>query len=121
MIRNEFDNGNFTLTDPQNSEMIVSYEVMLNGDPNIKVKIEEGKPVIDLDIKLSADLLAVQNRVSYEKPELKVMLEADLSNYVLLNVEKLINKCIDLNVDVFDFGDYDARGLLTIEKFEKIM
>jgi hypothetical protein len=73
---------------------------------------------IHLRVHLNADILAVQSRIGYEKPELKTLLEKEFQKAVKFGMENVIKKCQSLNADVFLFGDHATRNFLTIIDLE---
>jgi spore germination protein KC len=118
MARGEFDRGFFTMQDPQRPELIIPLDVKGPTEPEVKVTFDGVKPVIHLKVHLNADILAVQSRINYEEPELKVLLENVFQQIVRDGIEKVIEKCQKLDTDVFLFGDNATRNFLTINDLE---
>lgn len=118
MARGEFERGFFTMQDPQKPELIIPLDVKGPTEPELRITFDGAKPVIYLKIYLNADILAIQSRISYEKPELKVLLENQFQQIVRDGIEKTIKKCQSLNADVFLFGDNARKSFLTINDLE---
>lgn len=118
MARGEFERGFFTMQDPQKPELIIPLDVKGPTEPEVRVTFDKAKPIIYLKVHLNADLLAVQSRINYEKPELKELLESAFQQIVKGGIEKVIRKCQGLNVDVFMFGDNAKKNFLTISDLE---
>lgn len=118
MVRGDFERGDFTMQDPKKPEVIIPLDVKSAAEPEIKVAFADSKPVIHVKIRLNADLLAVQSMINYEQPELKSLLEETFKQSVVEGVNKVIEKCQGLNLDVFLFGEYAARSFLTIGELE---
>jgi len=118
MARGEFERGFFTMQDPQKPELIIPLDVKGSKKPEVRVTFDGAKPVIYLKVHLNADLLAVQSRIDYEKPELKILLEKEFQQIIKEGLEKVIAKCQGLNADVFLFGDNATKNFLTINDLE---
>lgn len=119
ILRDEFERAFVNLEDPLNPNYAVPLDVTVREKPSIKVSFKDGKPVIDVDLKLDADILAIQSNYYYENPTNKKVLEEACANMILDEVEKLVTKCRDLGVDPFKFGEYASRQFLTIQELEK--
>jgi len=119
MARNQFRRGFFTIPDPENPELIVPLDVRAARKRKVTVKLEGDKPVITLKIQLEGDLLAVQSGINYENKKLKPVLEKAFEQYIKNGMDKLIEKCQRLNVDIFKFGGIAARQFATIEEWEQ--
>ena len=119
ILRGEFERAFVNIEDPANPDYAIPLDVTVREQPKIKVNIKNGKPVITVDIKLDADILAIQSHVYYENPVNKKVLEEACANRMLDEVEKLIVKCRDLGVDPFKFGEYASRQFLTIQELEE--
>jgi len=118
MVRGEFERGFFTIQDPQKPELVISLDIRSSREPEIKVTCDGSKPIIRLNVLLDGDLLAVQSGINYEKPEHKQLLEQAFQQIVKDGIEKLNDKCKDLNTDALLFGDYAAKNFLTINDWE---
>ena len=118
LARGEFERGFFTIQDPQKPELVISLDIRSSREPEIKVTCDGSKPIIRLNVLLDGDLLAVQSGIDYEKPEHKELLEQAFRQIVKDGIEKLINKCKDLNTDALLFGDYAVKNFLTINDWE---
>lgn len=118
MARGEFERGFFTVQDPQKPELVITLDVKGPTTPEVRVTFDGAKPIIYLKIYLNADILAVQSRAKYEKPELKALLEKTFQQIVKSGIEKVIQKCQGINTDVFMFGDNAKKNFLTINSLE---
>ncbi|EGD49582.1 LOW QUALITY PROTEIN: germination protein, Ger(x)C family [Ruminiclostridium papyrosolvens DSM 2782] len=117
--KGDFKNGFFTIPDPKNPGLAIALDVRQTRKPNVKIKFEEGKPVINLKLQLEGDILAIQSRVNYESTELKPLLESAFEQYLKNGLDSLIEKCKNLKVDVFNFGDTAIMQFGTIQEWEK--
>ncbi|HHW31087.1 MAG TPA: Ger(x)C family spore germination protein [Clostridiaceae bacterium] len=119
MARDQFQRGFFTIPDPKNPDLIVPLDVRAARKRKVMIKLEGDKPVIDLKIQLEGDLLAVQSGINYESKELKPVLEKAFEQYIKNGLDNLVEKCQQLNADVFLFGGIAARQFATIEEWER--
>lgn len=118
MVRGDFKRGFFTMQDPKKPEVIIPLDVKSAAQPEIKVTLANSKPVIHVKVYLNADLLAVQSRINYEQPELKPLLEEKFTQSVVEGIYKVIEKCQQLNSDIFRFGGHASKNFLTIDELE---
>lgn len=118
MARGEFKRGYFTMRDPGKAELIVALNVRQEEKPKVKVIIGEEGPIIELIISLDLDLLSIQSEIKYDIPPLKSVLEERFAEDVKHGVESVINRCQDLEVDVFLFGTQAVKRFKTIDQLE---
>jgi len=118
MARGEFKRGCFTIPDPKRPELIIPIEVYMTDKPERKINLEGESPEIDLTVKLEGDILAIQSRLEYEKGELKKELENACAQYIQEELDRTIQKCRNLGVDVFRFADTAIWQFPTIQDWE---
>lgn len=115
----EFRMGFFTMKDPMEPSLVVPFDIRQTKKPKVKIKFEGDKPIIHLRVELEGDLLAVQSRINYERPELMPVLERAFEKQIKDGLDKLMEECINLKTDIFGFGQVAARQFLTIQEWEK--
>ncbi len=118
MVRDEFRRGFFSIKDPKKPEMSISLGVRGPIKPEIKVTFDDTKPIIHVKMHLDMDILAIESRFNYEQSELKTLLEKEFEQTVKDGVENVIQKCQNLNTDVFMFGDHATKHFKTIDDLE---
>lgn len=118
MARGEFNRGSFPIQDPSNNKLIATISISPQKRPAVKVTFKEGIPYISLSVFLEGDLQALQSTVNYEKPEIKPILEKKMKEFIKNQLDKTINKCLDLKCDAFGFGDKACMQFLTIQEWE---
>lgn len=118
MARGEFKRGFFTMQDPKKPELIIPLDVMISKKTKVNVTFDGAKPIINLKVWLDAELLAIQSRIHYEQPKLKVLLEQAFQQTIKEGIERVIKKCQALNADAFEFGDCATKNFLTINDWE---
>ncbi|HEY9062521.1 MAG TPA: Ger(x)C family spore germination protein [Pseudobacteroides sp.] len=119
MARGEYENGKFTIQDPEKPELVVPLEIRPARKPEIKIKLQNDKPIINLTLYLEGDILAIQSRINYESKDLKPLLEKSFEAYIKTRLDNLMGKCKTLKADVFKFGFVAARQFFTIQEWEK--
>lgn len=119
MVRGEFNRGSIAIADPKDKELRITFETKAQKKPNIKFDFHEGKPVINVKIFLEGDIQNLQSTTEYESVELKPVLEDAFKVYIKGIIDKTIDKCKNLNVDVFGFGEKAVMHFLTIQEWEE--
>lgn len=119
VLRGELARFYFTLQDPLKPEFVVPLDVHQARQPQVKIRFEGDKPVIDVKLQLEGDILAIQSRINYESDKLKPMIEEAFEKYAKNEMDKLIKKCQSLKVDVFNFGKRASMHFGTIQEWEK--
>jgi len=118
MVRGEFRRGRMAVQDPKSPGFVVSLDVRQIGKPEVKVRFEDGNPIIDVRLNLAGDILAVQSRINYESRELKPVIEKKFENYIKTSLDKLMDKCKAMKADVFKFGYKASWRFPTIQEWE---
>lgn len=119
MASGDFKVAFYTLQDPKVPSLVIPLDVRRLGKPKVMIKIEGDKPNIHLKVNLEGDLLAVQSRINYEEPELKPIIEKAFEKQIKDGLDKLMEKSIDLKIDIFGFGETAAKQFLIIQEWEK--
>lgn len=118
LARGEFQRVIFTIQDPKAPELVVPIDLQLSRKPQIKVSFEGAVPLISLTLETEGDILAIQSRINYEKPDMLPLLEKAVENHLKKSLDEVISKCQALNCDAFFFGRTAVRQFLTIEEWE---
>ncbi|AEY66489.1 Ger(x)C family spore germination protein [Clostridium sp. BNL1100] len=120
MIINEFKHGILTVEDKKNPGMAIPFDLRPGRKPDIKVRFDKSKPVIDLNLNIEADIVGIQSGMHYESidkmNELNGLLKGSIEDGVSKTVEKVQKQ---MGTDIFGFGYYAASKFLTINDFEK--
>lgn len=118
MAKGEFIRASITIRDPLKPEYYVTADVRAQKSPKVKVSIEEGKPVIQLEVFLEGDLRHVQSGINYESEDLIPVLERGFEASIKGKLDNTIEKCKGLSCDVFGFGEKASMKFLTIQEWE---
>ncbi len=118
LAKGNFQRGIFTIQDPKVPARIIPIELQLSRKPEIKINFEGAVPVIFLALELEGDILAIQSRINYEKPDMMPLLEKAVESHLKKSLDEVISKCQALNCDAFFFGRTAVRQFWTIEEWE---
>jgi spore germination protein KC len=111
--------GVFSLEDKRNPGYVYIIEIANSRKPEIRVRFAEGIPVIDLKLKLEADIVSIQSRIDYESLSLIGELEKSAEEYFREGIKKTIEKTQnELNSDIFFFGKKASGSFRTIQELE---
>lgn len=113
-----FSSGIFTMQDPQKPEYIIPIQTRQQRKPKTKINFVNNKPVIDLDVYLEGDILAIQSRINYERPEKIPVVEKAAEKFIKEGLDRTIAKTQALNCDAFKFGQKAVTQFGTIQEWE---
>lgn len=119
MVRGDFQRGFFTMQDPKVPDLIIPLDIRPDGAPEVKMGFQDDVPNIDLTVPLKGDILAIQSTLHYEEDPLLSLLERAFERKIKDEIDKLINRCKGMGIDVFQFGDISARYFATIPEWEE--
>lgn len=111
MLTGDFKKSIFSFPDPHEPESsLIVMEIKKRAHPKIKIKADEFKTVIEVDILLEGEILSIQSGRNYENGELRQELENYISTFISQEATHLIKKTQEeFTSDIFGFGEY-TRG-----------
>ena len=119
MLRGEFKNGKVSIPDKNDPERAIIFDLHTGRKPKVKAYFKDGKPIIDLKIKLESEITAIQSRINYDSPSMANDIEKQITEFLLKGMKETIQKTLgELNADIFGFGDYLAGNFFTIKEWE---
>lgn len=119
MVKGEFKTGIVTIDDPRQSGYPVVIYLKLIKAPKVNTVFKDGKPVINVNIKIEADIEGIQSRINYEKLRNIGDLENKIKQFVLQGMLNTIKKTqTQYNTDIFGFGKSAAKNFKTIQEWE---
>lgn len=119
MIIGRYSSGRMSIPDKYSPNDAIVFDLHNSRYPGVKAYFKDGKPVIDLDIKLEADVYVIQSRVDYEDLSMADDLENQIETYVLEGINHVIQKTQkELKADIFGFGRWMAGNFFTIQDWE---
>lgn len=119
MLKGEFTRAAISIDDPKKKNSRVTINTKLQKKPDITVDVSGEKPLVNVKLSLEGDILGLQSAVEYESSKLKLELEKAFKEYMKGQVDKTIDKCRALGVDVFGFGEKAVTHFLTIQEWEE--
>jgi spore germination protein KC len=120
MIMGKFPKGAVSFQDPGDLTKAIVLDVRNNRKPKIKAYIKDGKPVINLEVQIEADIEVIQSRINYENRKGLKILNEYTAKLMQEDMKKLIKKTQkEYRSDIFGFGRYMAAKFPTIQEFEK--
>ncbi len=120
MVTGDFKRGTITIEDKNSPGTAIPLDVRLGRAPRIKTHFENDTPVVDVVLKIEADLGAIQSRIEYERLDRIEELNSQIETVILKGVKKTIERTQkEIGSDIFGFGRYIARHFATIQEFEQ--
>jgi len=111
--------GYFTLPDENSPGESYVLEVAADEKPAVKIRFEDGVPVIDLKVSLTADIASIESGINYEKLDKIHGLEQSAAAYLKKGINDTIRRTqIEWNSDIFEFGKKVAGKFRTIQEME---
>lgn len=115
----EFQRGFFTFLDENEPELIYVIEAQLGRKPSINARMENGVPIIGLELVIDTDIISIQSRRHYEELDNIDEFENKVATYFEQGLKKTIEKTQkEYNADIFHFGKKVAGNFNTIQEFE---
>lgn len=118
LIRGEFKKGIFTIQDPKAPKWVIPVATRLSTKPNVKIYFDDGRPIINLEIKTEGDILDIQSGIDYGNEKMLTIIENKMIEYLEDSIKSVIEKSQTLNIDPFNFGRMAVRHFLTINEWE---
>lgn len=120
MVVGKFKSGIITIDDPQKKNHPMVTYVVMNKKPVVKAEFEKGKPVINVNLEIEADIESIHSRINYEKLNVIGDLNNYISQFILDGICNTIKKTqIKYNTDIFGFGHAVSKNFKTIQEWEK--
>jgi germination protein, Ger(x)C family len=120
MISGKFRHGVLTIEDKNSPGKAIPFDLRLGRKPKIKVRFDKSTPIIDVNLNIEADIIAIQSGIEYESldkiRELNKLLEDTIEDDVRKTIEKTQKQ---MGTDIYGFGYYAADKFITIADFEK--
>jgi spore germination protein KC len=119
LVRGELTTAPFSLTDPERPELMVPIEVTEFDKPKISIDLNEGKPKVQVKLKLEGNIVSIQSGIHYESLEKTPILEEAFEKYLIEGIERTFKKCKEFKADVFNFGTTAVLQFWTIPEWEE--
>ena len=114
------NNVNIEVVDPLDKRFKVLGNVRKGKPLSTKVTVKDGKPVIDINLKLNIDIQAVQSDNNYDESAKAEKLKKTYEEYLNKGLDKLLLKVTnDFKSDIFGFGELAKRNFSTISEWNQ--
>lgn len=120
IITNKFKKGIMTIEDKNSPGNGIIFSIRNGRATKVRGRLVNGKPVIDVDVNIEADINAIHSRINYESLKLIENLNKQLKEELQTGIEKTIEKTKnEYKSDIFGFGKAFAGYFPTIQEWEK--
>ncbi len=120
VLRGKFVTGVLAIPDPLQPEASVVIDLTEGREPEIKVRLERGKPIISIHTTLEGDISGVQSTIDYMHPDKQPILEEAVRGFIEQSHLALIKKSQEeWRSDVFGFGLRARRLYLTQDQWKE--
>lgn len=114
----EYKNSYMTFDDPQMMGKFISTNISQSRIPEYKINLDNGKPVIDVNIKLEGDFLSIQSGINYENDPQRTQFETSAEKYFEKEISKFLDKTSqELGCDICSFGKFAKKKFLTNDEW----
>ena len=119
IINGKFKSFYYTLQDPLYDKMYVVLNISSGRDPAIKVDMKDGKPLIDLDIKLEGDIISIQSGENYEDINELEILENAVEEFMKEDMVRFLYKTSrEFKSDICGFGKQMKKKFVNWDEWE---
>ena len=119
MATGEYHYAYWTLPDPKVKGSYVILNIKQSRSPKRSVQMVNGKPVINLKVRLEGDILNIQSGTNYEDPKQLPELEKYAENFLKEGMLKMLHKTSgQYHSDICGFGAEMKRKFLTLKEWE---
>lgn len=121
MLTGKYRTSIMSLIDPLVPDTVLSATVSEGRKPRVRVRLEDGKPYIDVEVTLEGDILGIQSLIDYQQPDKQPVLEAAYTEKLAGLINGIIKKSQEeFRSDIFGFGLYARRLYLTQEQWKAV-
>lgn len=111
---------NFDVIDPMDTRFKVLSSIRREKSSHTKVRFVDGKPVIDINIRLDIDVQSVQSDTDFDRQENADRLNNAYSKLLEDRIKNLLKKTTyDFKSDIFGYGELAKRNFATMEAWRK--
>jgi spore germination protein KC len=121
LLTGSIDNIKLEVTDPYDERFKILSNIRKEGLLKAGITVNSGKPRIDLNLRLHADIEAVQSDINYSDPSKTHKAEKAYEDYFRKNLKELLTKATyDYKSDIFGFGELARKNYNTISQWNSI-
>lgn len=106
LLLGEYPRGFLSVEDPLDSRYAININLRLGSKPKVKIKLVEGRPVIDIKVLLEGDISNIGSGINYEMQGYIDLLEGQIAKVYQKEMLNLIARTQEMDSDVVGFGYY---------------
>jgi len=119
LLNDEFKEAMLSIEDPLKKDNYIVFNLMSTAPVQIRYRPQNNLNFFKVMIKLEANIVSIQSRIDYTRPQLENYLGRVIAEELKKRVDKTIKKAqLEFNSDVFGFGDKVKRTFLTSTAYE---
>lgn len=120
MVIGEFKKALYTVKDPLEKDKIINIGLRAHERPRIRVKIQNGKPHVCIDIKLNGEYLYFESNVDYNEKNKNAILVNYVENSISKEIQNLLEKTSKKwGSDICLFSKYARKKFSTWQEWKK--
>ncbi|MBC9786637.1 Ger(x)C family spore germination protein [Heliobacterium chlorum] len=119
LLRGTYKRGVWTFQHP-NNKYTFSMEIKPSRKENVVVEWSDNQAVLNVDLKLEANVLELQSLEQHVSPEDKPVLEQTMNDVIRERTEKLISKAQADGVDPMYFARFIRTQMFTTDEYENL-
>ncbi len=120
MVSGKFKRGFVVIRDKSTPDEVITLDFRPSRKPEIKAYFKNKKPIIEVVLKMEADIASIQSRINYEDTSNIEKLNKQAAEYVLNQVTQMLGKVQYVyKSDIFGFGRKLAGYFPTIQEWEE--
>jgi len=122
LLRGKFHRATINLPDPiAGPEYFTGLELRQGRFPVYHTEItKDGKVIIDIDLYIEANIVAISSGINYEDVDKKHLFEKSIAQIIGSKCNELVKQCQeDYDSDIFAFGAYVKHHFLTGKEWEE--
>ena len=117
ILDGNYPSGFLVVEDPLLPEKGINVNLRLGRSPDIKVRIAEGRPIIEIKLLFEGEITAIPSGINYERQEYRELLEEQISQITTRQMEGMLTKTIAWGADVAGFGYRGRRHFSTYKEW----
>ena len=120
LMTGSIDSIKLEVNDPFEDRYKILSNVMMDRSSKTTVQINGNKPQINIDLKLHADIEAVQSNINYSDPAKLKKVQKQYEDYLKNEMNSLLTKAsYQYKSDIFGFGQIAKKNYSSIQQWEK--
>lgn len=119
IVSGEYNHSYVTIPDPKKVDSYVILDLKQSRRPQYKVDFVNGKPVINVKVRLEANYLSIQSGVNYEEDGLRKLFEKSAQQFFKEDITRFLDKTAKVySSDICGFGRSVVGKFLTWKEWK---